>query len=496
MTTATWAPDAMVSTGSPLAAQAGLWALGEGGTAMDAAIAADAVLGVVQPMWTGIGGDAFCLVDDGRAVTGFNGSGAAPAALTRERALGAAAGVGGQRITDIGIPTGLPDRSPLTVTVPGLVDAWSQLNERFGRIPLATLLEPARRLAADGYPVGRVAARAWRHVADRLPDDCPLPRSPHAGDRIANPELAASLDAIAMGGRDAHYEGGWAKAAIAAVAAADGVLAEPDLAGHRGEWTQPIRGTYRDHEILEHPPNGQGAAVLAAMAALDREPAGRADDPATIVATVTAIRDGMRDAARHIADPAHADVADFWVTSGRDTVYTAVVAGGLSVSLITSIFWGFGSGIWAGGVLLQNRGAGFSLDADSPNVVAPGKRPFHTIIPGLVRRDGRPWATFGVVGGPMQPQGHVQVLRHLIDHGRDPQQALAAPRARWLAADMVAIEPGFPNGTEDALRDAGYDVHHDVPPEEFGGGNVIRTHADGWLEGGADPRRDAVAAGV
>jgi gamma-glutamyltranspeptidase/glutathione hydrolase len=218
----------------------------------------------------------------------------------------------------------------------------------------------------------------------------------------------------------------------------------------------------------------------------------------------------MRASARHIADPRHADphrgdphhgdphhgdIADFWTTFGRDTVYTAVVAGGVSVSLITSIFAGFGSGIYAAGALLQNRGAGFALDPESPNVVAPGKRPFHTIIPGLVRRDGKPWATYGVVGGPMQPQGHVQVLRHLIDHGRDPQQALDAPRARWLAGDLVAIEPGFPDRTADALTAAGYRIY-DGAPLEFGSGNVIRTHDDGWLEGGADPRRDSAAWGT
>jgi gamma-glutamyltranspeptidase/glutathione hydrolase len=483
----------MVSTGSPLAAQAGLWAIAEGGTAMDAAVAADAVLGVVQPMWTGIGGDAFCLVDDGREVVGFNGSGAAPAALTLERAL---ADIGElPPVVDMGIPMGLPDASPHVVTVPGLVDAWVQLNDRFGRLPLAKLLEPARALAADGYPLGRIAARGWRHTSGRLHESCPLPRRPRAGDRIDNADLAASLDAIMTGGRDAHYEGAFARAAIQAVTDAGGVLTGDDLAGHRGEWTLPLSGSYRGAEIIEHPPNGQGAAVLAALASLDREPAGDDSDPATVVATVNAIRDGMRLAARHVADPRQGDVVDFWATSGRDTVYTAVAAGGVSVSLITSIFWGFGSGLYAAGAVLQNRGAGFSLDPGSPNVIAPGKRPFHTIIPGLVRRDGRPWATFGVVGGPMQPQGHVQVLRHLIDHGRDPQQALDAPRARWLAADLVAVESGFPDGTEAALAEAGYRVQHDMAREEFGGGCIVRTHDDGWLEGGADQRRDAVATG-
>jgi gamma-glutamyltranspeptidase/glutathione hydrolase len=195
-----------------------------------------------------------------------------------------------------------------------------------------------------------------------------------------------------------------------------------------------------------------------------------------------------------VADPRFAATPDFW--SGHDTVYTAVVADGMAVSLISSVFWGWGSGIVAGGAPLQNRGAGFSLDPSHPNAVAGGKRPFHTIIPALVRRDSRPWAVLGVVGGPMQPQGQVQVLSHLIDHGRDPQQALDAPRARWLGRELVGLEAGLGADVAAALTSAGFRVlERPLPPVEAGSGQVVRIHDDGWLQGGADQRRDGVAFG-
>jgi gamma-glutamyltranspeptidase/glutathione hydrolase len=484
----------MVSTSSPLAVQAALWALDEGGTAVDAAIACDAVLGVVEPLWTGIGGDAFCLVDDGSAVAAFNGSGAAPAALTLDAAIAArAADPIAPGLADF--VGGLPDTSPLAVTVPGAVDAWAQLSERFGRLGLGRCLVPARSLAEAGFPVGRQAARQWRGAGDRLPPGAPLPAVVRAGQRITNPELAASLAAIADGGASAHYEGRWAESAAAAVSAAGGVLTTADLAAHRGEWVQSISGSYRGFEVVQHPPNGQGAAVLAALGRRQLEAPGRPEEPDTVVAVMSAVIEGMRLAERHVADPRRAVVPEFW--TGRDTVYTAAVADGMAVSLISSVFYLFGSGIFAGGAPLQNRGVGFSLDPDHPNAVGPGKRPFHTIIPALVRRDDTPWAVLGVVGGPMQPQGQVQVLSHLIDHGRDPQAALDAPRARWFGGDLVAVESGFGPGVTAALRAAGFTVHDQpLAPGEAGSGQIIRLHDDGWLEGGADPRRDGVAFGL
>ncbi len=274
-----WARHAMVSTSSPLAVAAALWALDEGGSAVDAAIASDAVLGVVQPFWTGIGGDLFCLVADGDEVVAFNGSGAAPAGLTLAACQAAAAGAAPMpEWMAADFPATLPDTSALAVTVPGVVDGWVQLSERFGRLPLSRVLEPAARVAADGFPVGRVAAWHWRRAAPKLRPGGPLPHDVDEGDRVANPALAASLRAIAAGGRAAHYEGRWAAEVATAVRAEGGALGEPDLAAHKGEWTTPISGAYRGVEVLQHPPNGQGAAVLAALRALGGQPPALGDD--------------------------------------------------------------------------------------------------------------------------------------------------------------------------------------------------------------------------
>jgi gamma-glutamyltranspeptidase/glutathione hydrolase len=454
----------MVATSSPLAVEAALWALAEGGTAMDAALASDAVLGVVQPMSTGVGGDIFCLVDDGREIAGFNGSGAAPAAMSTER---------------------WNDQSPFTVTVPGVVDGWAQLSARYGRLGLTRVLEPAVRLARDGFPLGAVGSRTWRAESKRWSGSPPLPKDPPAGTRITNPYLARTLAAIAAGGRDAHYEGAFADAAVAAVEH----MTSDDLAAHRGEWVHPIATTYRDHEVVQMPPNGQGAAVLVALNELDAKPLGPAGDPETVDRTMQAVRRGMETAYAQVADPRCSPVEPFW--EARDTVYTAVVADDMCVSLISSVFMAFGSGIWAGGTFLQNRGFGFSLDPGHPNAAAGGKRPFHTIIPGLVRRDGHAEIVFGVVGGPMQPQGQVQVLTHLFDHGMDAQEALDQPRAFWLGGDSLALEPGI---DADALAARGWDPLA-IAEHWFGVGQVIRIHDDGWLEGGSDPRHDGLAVG-
>jgi gamma-glutamyltranspeptidase / glutathione hydrolase len=345
-------------------------------------------------------------------------------------------------------------------------------------------------LARDGFPLGAAASRTWRAESKRWSGAPPLPQDPAPGARITNPDLADTLGGVAAGGRDAHYEGAFGEAAAATV----GHMTLDDLAAHRGEWVDPISTEYRGHTVVELPPNGQGAAVLAALNELDRDAIGPARDPETVARTMTAVRHGMETAYEHVADPRFSPVTPFW--EARDTVYTAVVADGVCVSLISSVFMAFGSGIWAGGTFLQNRGFGFSLDPDHPNVVAGGKRPFHTIIPGLVRERGRTETVFGVVGGPMQPQGQVQVLTHLIDHGLDPQAALDEPRCFWLGGDMLAREPGFAGDVDDALGAAGFDVVADaVGSHWFGVGQVINVHGDGWLEGGSDPRHDGLAVG-
>ena len=236
----------------------------------------------------------------------------------------------------------------------------------------------------------------------------------------------------------------------------------------------------------------QGAAVLAALTELAPAPLGPAGEPDTVDRMMQAVRHGMEGAYEHVADPRAATIPPFW--EARDTVYTAVVADGMAVSLISSVFMAFGSGLWAAGSVLQNRGLGFSLDADHPNAVAPGKRPFHTIIPTLVRKDGRTEIVFGVVGGPMQPQGQVQVLAHLLDHGMDVQTALDEPRAFWLGGDSLALEPAFDEKLRAALQQRGWDAVT-IGTHWFGVGQVVRIHEDGWLEGGSDVRHDGLAVG-
>ena len=482
----------MVATSNRLAVEAALWALGEGGSAVDAAIAADAVLGVVQPHSSGIGGDAFALVaEPGRrheAVVGFNGSGAAPAALTLEQCL---------------VPDAWYERSPLVVTVPGVVDAWEQLVARYGRLDLATTLRPAIELAEHGFPIGRISAREWSSMAEHLHPGHGLPEHPVPGQRITNVALAESLRAIGRGGRDAHMTGAWGAAAVDAVQGAGGCLTLDDLAAHRGEWVTPITGAYHDHEVLQLPPNGQGAAVLAALARLADAPASDPDDPADVVAVARAIRAGMEDAHAHVADPRVADGAAVLgdrlpedrrprhrVHRGRRRRHG-------------------GEPHHVGVRRLRLRVPRRRRAAPEPRLgLLARRRRTPTSSPAASDRStpsSPAWSgatdasqlVYGLVGGPMQPQGHVQVLRHLIDHGLDPQAALDRPRTFWPLGDILGIEPGFADdaAVRRAATDDGWQVV-DIDERWFGAGQVIRIHPDGWLEGGSDPRHDGTAFGA
>lgn len=398
----------VVATSQPLAAQAGLRMLLAGGSAADAVIAAAAALNVVEPMSTGIGGDAFALVYDAqsRTVRALNGSGRAPAALSRETF--AARGL-----------TSIPLTGMLPVTVPGAVDAWIELLTAYGRLPLAQVLAPAIEYAEDGFPVSEIIARGWQLAEPKLaahPDTArtylPHGRAPRAGELFRQPGPARSLRLIAEGGRDAFYRGAIA-AAIAATSARDhGVLTLDDLAAHRSTWEMPISTTYRGYTVHECPPNGQGITALMALNILEGfDMAALAPaSPEALHLQIEALRLAFADAAAYVADPAHVRVPTDRLLSaahaderrtqidlqrvmpavraapmpgGHDTVYiTAVDADGNAVSFINSLYMGFGSGVVAGdtGICLHNRGAGFVLDPDHPNCVAPGKRPYHTII--------------------------------------------------------------------------------------------------------------------
>jgi len=513
----------MVATSQPLAAMAGLRILMAGGHAADAAVAVVAMLNVVEPMSTGIGGDCFALIYAAGTgqVTALNGSGRAPAAFGLEEA---------QRL---GLES-IPLSGPLPVTVPGAVSGWAALVERFGRLTLADCLAPAIATAEEGFPVSERISAAWQRSRDKLAEDEEARRvylpAPRPGEIHRQPDLARTLRIIAEGGAEAFYRGPLATRIADCVQAKGGYLTVADMAAHTATWETPIRTIYRDVEVLEHPPNGQGLAALVALNIVEGYDLGDMDyfDPQRWHVMIEAMRLGMADAAQYVADPAVVDVplegllnkeyatrrrtlirsdkAIEIMAPGqpehRDTVYLTVVDGeGNAVSFINSLFYGFGSGLVVPGtgICLQNRGACFRLEPGHPNALAGGKRPYHTIIPALALRQGKLWLSFGVMGGFMQPQGHLQVLVNLVDYGLSPQAALDAPRFRVdeRGGLPVAIENGVPLKTRQALAALG----HDVRPEAtfspgFGSGDIIAVDAEsGVLHGASDPRKDGAAVG-
>jgi len=513
----------LVATSQPLAAMAGLQALMDGGNAADAAVTTAAMLNVVEPMSTGIGGDCFALIFEAKSgqVIALNGSGRAPAALTFEEA---------QRL---GLKE-IPLTGPLPVTVPGAVSGWAALLERFGTKSLADCLAPAIATAEEGFPVSERISAGWQRSMDKLSQDPEASRVylpvPKPGSLHRQADLARTFRTIAAGGAEAFYHGPLADQIAACVQSRGGYLTAGDLAAHTATWQTPIRTAYHQVEVLEHPPNGQGLAALIALNIVESYRLGDTDyfDPARWHVMIEAMRLGMADAARYVADPAMAEVPVQGLISKeyaarrralirpdrsleivapgqpehRDTVYlTAVDEQGNAVSFINSLYYGFGSGLVVPGtgICLQNRGACFTLEPGHPNVLAGGKRPYHTIIPAMALRDGRLWLSFGVMGGFMQPQGHLQVLINLVDYGLNPQAALDAPRFRVdeKGGTGVAIETGVPLKTRKALAAMG----HDVQPETtfaplFGSGDIIAVDAEtGVLWGGSDPRKDGCAVG-
>jgi gamma-glutamyltranspeptidase/glutathione hydrolase len=519
----------MVATSQPLAAQAGLRMLQAGGNAADAAIATAATLAVVEPMSTGIGGDAFALFYDASAqgagrISALNGSGRAPAGLILEdlRRQGLSA---------------IADDSPHSVTVPGTVAAWADLLGRHGTMTLAEVLQPAIDYARDGFPVSEVIAAMWQATAPklaRLPSGeelLPGGRAPRFGDLVRLPELARSLQIVAGGGPEAFYQGDLARRMAGFVQAQGGRLAMADLAAHRSTWDDPISIDYRGLTVWECPPNGQGLAALLALGIVEGFDLASAQEADRWHLLIEAMRLAFADARRWVADPARMDLPlgellspgylarrrrriDLGKTipdlrsgiplAGSDTVYLAVVDGmGNACSFINSVFHGFGTGLVVPGtgIALHNRGALFSLAPDHPNRLAPGKRPYHTIIPAMVTRDGRLWACYGVMGGFMQPQGHLQVLVNLVDRAMAPQAALDAPRfciVNGEPAGQVAVEATAGDGLIADLQARGHDAVPVGGYERtiFGSGQVIRRDdRTGVLTAGSDPRRDGCAVG-
>jgi gamma-glutamyltranspeptidase / glutathione hydrolase len=514
----------VVATSEPLAAQAGLFVLAEGGTAVDAAIATAAALTVLEPTSNGLGADAFSLVWDGSALHGIDGSGHSPAALSAER------------IRAAGLKE-IPKLGWLPVTVPGAVAAWRDLHARFGRLPFERLLAPAIRYAEDGFPVGPVTADGWARghkvylASAKGPEFrgwfetfAPGGRPPRAGEIFRSPGHAATLRAIATSKGAAFYEGDVAAAIDRFARETGGLLTRDDLAAHKSAFVTPIRAGYRGYEVAEIPPANQGLSALAALRILDGFDLARLprDGVESIHLQIEALKLAMTDVARFVGDrDVNPDVSrglldDGYVAQRRlligekamlpapgsppkgGTVYLCVAdADGRMVSFIQSNYAGFGSGIVipGTGIALQDRGACFTLEAGHPNEAGPKKRPFHTIMPGFLLKDAKPVGPFGVMGGSMQPQGHVQVLVRELDQALNIQAALDAPRFQWLAERKVAVEPGFPAETLDALRARGHELETKPADGFFGRGQTIRRLLSGAYVAATDFRADGGLAG-
>jgi len=523
---AVYAPHGVIATSQPLATAAGLYVLQQGGNAIDAAVTAAAVLSLVEPHMTGLGGDVFAIVWSAKEhrLVGLNASGRAGAGMTREALLARG---------DKTIP--IDGAEP--ITVPGALSGWAALLDRFGTISLAQALAPAIRLAEEGFPVSPIIARQWGEEVERLKRDEGAratfliggSRAPRPGEWFQNPDLARSLSAIAAHGPGELYGGALGQRIVDRVKALGGFLTLEDLKNQRVEWVDPISVPFHGYRVWELPPNGQGISVLEMLRILEPDDLTQLGhntapylhrlieakklafaDLAQFIGEPSAMTRPVGDllSDRFIAerrgriDPTHAasHVDPGPGVTASETIYlTAADAAGNMVSFINSLFEEFGSGVVVPGTgfALQDRGAGFTLENGVPNTVAPGKRPFHTLIPGFVTRSSsngeEPYMSFGVMGGSMQPQGHLQFLLNLLVFGMDPQAAVDAPRFRHYEGLRVGLEPPIPDSVREALGRLGHEVE-ELAPDNAGGAQVIIRLPRGYVAA-SDPRKDGEAAG-
>ncbi len=513
-----YAPNGMVATSQPLAAQAGMSMLQQGGSAVDAAVAMAITLTVVEPASCSMGGDAFALVWDGAKLHGLNGSGRSPAKLSADT-------LRKQGLTQV------PDRGWPSVTVPGAPAAWFDLHARFGKLPFARLFEPAITYAERGYPVAPVAQYNWRWgllkgLGWADPEFQPIKalfapagRAPQVGERWWSPDMARSLWQMAETNVEAFYRGKLAEKIIGFSENTGGCLGLDDFAAHASTWVDPISTTYRGYDVWEIPPNGQGITALMALNILEGLDLPERDSVESYHLQIEAMKLAFADAKQYIADPDSMNIPvsallskDYAAERRKlitdkallpkagqplqgDTAYLcAADSDGMMVSMIESTFSNFGSGIVVPGtgIVLQNRGCGFSLQPGHRNELAPRKRPYHTIIPGFLTRDGKPLGPFGVMGGHMQPQGHVQVVINTVDYGMTPQAALDAPRWFWWADRFVKVED---TAVVKGLRKHGHQVEAEDDIDVFGRGQIIWRLPDGGYVAGTDGRADGNALG-
>ena len=505
----------IVATSQPLAAQAGLRMLQKGGNAVDAAVATAIALTVVEPTSNGVGGDAFAIVWDGKELHGLNASGRSPAAWKFEH---------------FSQYKSMPLLGWDSVTVPGAVSAWVELSNRFGHLPFEDLFEPAIEYAYNGFLVSPMTAKRWSAAPERYKDFpefaaafLPNGRAPEVGEKFEFKAQAKTLERIAETKRAAFYHGDLAEKIVAHAKATDGWITKEDLASHQPDWVEILSINYRGLTLHEIPPNGQGITALLMLGILENwniqdYPVDSAD---SLHLQIEAMKLAFADAYRYVSDPSSMDIGykglidpdylsqraklisldkaqdpEYGIPKHGDTVYlTTADANGMMVSFIQSNYLGFGSGIVVpdSGISLQDRGACFTLERGHPNQVGGGKRPFHTIIPAFVTKDGQPLMSFGVMGGLMQPQGHAQVMIRMFDYNQNPQAAIDAPRWRIFKNMEVAFEPGFRPEVLEDLKNRGHKVKSGAG-QSFGGGQLIYKLADGYC-GASEPRKDGQAVG-
>ncbi|PLT28955.1 gamma-glutamyltransferase [Peribacillus deserti] len=512
----------MVATSQPLAAQAGLDILKKGGNAIDAAIATAACLTVVEPTSNGIGGDAFAIVWTKGELYGLNASGSAPQTISAE----AVKNLGHEQMPKFGL---------VPVTVPGAPGAWAALSKRFGKLPLKEVLEPAIQYAENGFPISPVLGKYWKRAFEIFKDRfkgkeyenwfktfTPEGRAPEIGEIWKSPDHAASLREIGETNAESFYRGDIAEKIDAFSREHGGFIRKEDLAGFEPEWVNPIGVNYRGYDVWEIPPNGQGLVALMALNVLKGYEFSEKDSVDTYHKQIEAMKLAFIDGKKYITQQDKMSVtverllSEEYAKQRRNligekaltpepgtppkggTVYlSAADEEGNMISFIQSNYMGFGSGIVipGTGIALQNRGADFSLDPEHENRIEPGKKTYHTIIPGFLTKDGKPVGPFGVMGGYMQPQGHVQVIMNTIDFQLNPQAALDAPRWQWIEGKTIEVERSLPQHIVEALIRKGHDIKVAADTGGFGRGQIIWRNPDnGVLHGGTEPRTDGFIA--
>ena len=516
------AKKGMVASSHPLGTLAGLEILQQGGSAMDAAVAVATTLGVVEPAMIGVGGDAFFLYYDAKTkkVYAYNGSGRSPKGLSREYFEGKE-------------KKSIDGKTWEAVTVPGAVDAYAAGIERFGKLSLKEVLQPAIRNAREGFPVHEVVGTVWASQVGKLKRDDYAKtmklvddRAPEVGSIFVDEALAKTLEAIANGGRDAFYKGDIAKEIVRVSDEAEGWLTLEDFAAHTGDWVEPVSVNYRGYDVWQCPPNGQGSAALLMLNILEGFDLASMEfnSPEYLHLLIEAKKLAYADIEKFFGDPARGDIPVETLLSKEyaakrralidpakaaeavdpgtplkgDTAYMTVVdSEGNACSFINSLFSAFGTGIVAGetGIFMQNRGEGFTLEKGHFNEYAPGVRPFHTIIPGMVTKDGTMYMSYGLMGGSMQPQGHVQFLLAHLDFGFNIQQANDIPRWRHESGLTVRLESGTPQETMDALAAMGHDTKPGAYVQMGGAQAIMYDPESGVLLGSSDPRKDGMALG-